>query len=208
MKLFLIFTAIFTVFSCSEKPEFTQLKKDWNNLVKENFKEDSQDSTEIKISNVLDSAHSNQSEIAINSKENKISKSRKEILEFSKKYLGTPYKYASSNPEEGFDCSGFLYFVFNNFGYKVPRSSREYEFFGKEIPLSNAKRGDLVLFKPTENDTSGDRIGHIGILINENGNNADFIHASSGKAGAVTISSLASKHYKERYVKTITILEK
>ena len=121
-------------------------------------------------------------------------------------YIGTRYSFACATPEDGFDCSGFLYYVFSHFGYNVPRSSREYEFFGREISINEARRGDLVLFTPTENDTTGERIGHIGILINENGMNSDFSHSSSGKANGVTVSSLGSEHYTKRFVKVIDIM--
>lgn len=132
---------------------------------------------------------------------------RNDLVNFAQQYIGTPYKFACSTPEDGFDCSGFLFYVFNKFGYDVPRSSAEYEFFGREIPVGQARKGDLVLFTPTENDTSGARIGHIGILINEKGMNSDFIHSSSGKANGVTISSLGSDHYTQRFVKVINIID-
>ena len=48
---------------------------------------------------------------------------RDSIIAYAKQYLGTPYVYASSNPKKGFDCSGFVSFVFSNFGLTLPRSS-------------------------------------------------------------------------------------
>ncbi|WP_432712696.1 C40 family peptidase, partial [Pedobacter sp.] len=45
------------------------------------------------------------------------------LISFAKTLIGIPYHYASSNPQKGFDCSGFVNYVFNNFGVKVPRSS-------------------------------------------------------------------------------------
>lgn len=132
---------------------------------------------------------------------------RQDLVDFAKQYIGTPYSFACATPEEGFDCSGFLYYVFTHYGYKVPRSSKEYEFFGKEVLLEEAKRGDLLLFAPTENDFTGANIGHIGILINEKGNHSDFIHSSSGKSKGVTISSLSEPHYTKRFVKAINIMD-
>lgn len=131
---------------------------------------------------------------------------RDSLVAFAQKYIGTPYKFACATPEEGFDCSGFINFVYNHYGYKVPRSSPEFEFFGTETNIRNAQKGDLVLFKPTETDSTGARIGHIGILINSRGMQSDFIHSSSGKANGVTISSLGSDHYTNRFVKAINVI--
>lgn len=131
---------------------------------------------------------------------------RDSLVAFARKYIGTPYKFACADPEKGFDCSGFISFVYQHHGYKVPRSSPEFEFFGTSVDISEARKGDLVLFKPTESDSTGARIGHIGILINEHGMQSDFIHSSSGKANGVTISSLGSPHYSQRFVKVIDVI--
>ena len=82
--------------------------------------------------------------------------------------------------------------------------SKDFEFFGKEIPVQNAQIGDLILF--TETDLSSATIGHIGIITKAN-RMQFFIHSSSGKANGVIISSLASKHYAERFVKVNSVME-
>ena len=200
---------IFIVVSCSEKTQFTQLKKDWDALLDEKI--GSADSTETadystEVVSQRDSAQADQNEPKTTTSFNS-GNNRQDLVNFAKQYIGTKYSFACATPEEGFDCSGFLYYVFNKYGYDVPRSSAEYEFFGKEIPVQQARRGDLVLFTPTENDTTGARIGHIGILINEKGMNSEFIHSSSGKANGVTISELGSDHYTKRFVKAINIMD-
>lgn len=119
--------------------------------------------------------------------------------------MGTPYVYAKSDPKDGFDCSGFINYVYRHFGFNVPRSSIDFRNFGREIPLSEAKVGDLILFTGAQ-DT--DRIGHIGILTKAAGPDCEFIHASSGKEMAVTTSSLAAPHYKKRFVKVIDVISK
>ncbi len=123
------------------------------------------------------------------------------IVEYGIEYLGTPYLTAGSG-KEGFDCSGFVYFVFQHFNINVPRSSAEFENFGKEIPIANVQKGDLLLFlSPTRN-----AIGHIGIITNANGRDSDFIHASSGVKMKVIITNLSNQGYTRRFVKAIRVL--
>jgi len=74
--------------------------------------------------------------------------------------------------------------------------------FGKEIPITNVKKGDILLFlSPTRNV-----IGHIGIVTNPNGMESDFIHSSSGREMKVIVTSLKKPGYTLRFVKTISVL--
>ena len=56
------------------------------------------------------------------------------VVAFGKSLVGTPYLYASSDPAKGFDCSGFITYVFNQFGIAVPRSSVDFTDVGLEVP--------------------------------------------------------------------------
>ena len=115
--------------------------------------------------------------------------------------LGTPYVTAGHS-KKGFDCSGFVYFVFNYFEIKVPRSSSQFKNFGKEIPISDVRKGDVLLFlSPTRN-----AIGHLGIVTNPKGMESDFIHSSSGCEMKVIVTSLKKPGYLRRFVKAIRIL--
>ncbi|MFT4092487.1 MAG: C40 family peptidase [Niabella sp.] len=124
-----------------------------------------------------------------------------DIVDFAETLKGTPYLYASSDPARGFDCSGFITYVFNHFGIAVPRSSVEFTNKGTEVPLQQAKRGDLILFTGT--DSSSNIVGHMGI-VTEHTDSLRFIHSSSGKANGVTVTALNS-YYLSRFVKVITI---
>ena len=62
-----------------------------------------------------------------------------ELLDFSKTLTGTPYLYASTDPEKGFDCSGFITYVFNHFNIGVPRSSIGFTHIEREVSLAEAK---------------------------------------------------------------------
>lgn len=125
-----------------------------------------------------------------------------QVIDFSKTLIGVPYKYASTDPKNGFDCSGFITYVFNNFGIIVPRSSIDFTEVGKEVVMEQAKPGDLVLFTGT--DSTERFVGHMGIVVTNDKGQISFIHSTSGKAYGVTITPLNS-YYKGRYMKTIRI---
>lgn len=130
-----------------------------------------------------------------------------ELMRFSETLIGTPYVYASINPEVGFDCSGFITYVFKRFNIQVPRSSVDFTTVGKEIPIQQAKRGDIILFTGT--NPAERHVGHMGLIVNndlgiKDSTGLKFIHSSSGKAMGVTITPL-NKSYQRRFVKVIRI---
>src|SRR5215212_1836237 len=84
------------------------------------------------------------------------------LVNFAETLLGTPYNYGCSSPDQGFDCSGFVGYVFEHFNLKVPRSSVDFSNVGKEVSEQEARRGDLILFTGTN---AGIRtVGHIGLV--------------------------------------------
>ncbi len=126
---------------------------------------------------------------------------RDSIESFGMELLDTPYVYGACS-RDAFDCSGFVYFVFQNFDIQVPRSSSQFENFGKEVSIESVKKGDILVFlSPTRN-----AIGHIGIVTNANGMESEFIHASSSKEMKVMISSLKQEGYNRRFVKAVNVL--
>jgi len=127
--------------------------------------------------------------------------SPEQVMSFAETLIGTPYVYASINPNVGFDCSGFITYVFNHFNISVPRSSIDFTNVGKTIPVEEAKRGDIILFTGT--NPLEHHVGHMGLVVS-NDNEIKFIHSTSGKAMGVTITPL-SDYYKSRFIKTIRI---
>ncbi|MBF6607407.1 MAG: C40 family peptidase [Flavobacterium sp.] len=126
---------------------------------------------------------------------------RDSIVEYGMSLLGTPYVTAGCSVD-GFDCSGFVYFVFQNFDVKVPRSSAQFEHFGTEVAIDDVQKGDLLLFlSPTRN-----AIGHMGIVSKADGMNSDFIHSSSGREMKVIVTSLSNEGYTRRFVKAVRVL--
>lgn len=130
---------------------------------------------------------------------------RDSLIRFCRKYLGTNYQYGSCSPSSGFDCSGFVYFVFNHFKIKVPRSSSDFINIGKTIHPDSFKVGDIIIFSGTNiKDRSA---GHVGIILSNAGENLRFIHSSSNKTHpGIKISSFVdSPNYKKRFLKIIRI---
>ena len=110
------------------------------------------------------------------------------VVAFGKSLVGTPYLYASSDPAKGFDCSGFITYVFNHFNIAVPRSSVDFTDVGFEIPRGIASPGDLILFTGT--DSTIKIVGHMGIVESNEHGNLLFLHSTSGKTYGVAISPL------------------
>lgn len=126
------------------------------------------------------------------------------VVEFAKTLIGTKYKYGSAIKEQGFDCSGFITYVFNHFKIQVPRISKDFTNAGTPVDARESKPGDLILFTGT--DTTGWVVGHMGIITqNENGI-LQFIHSASGKSIGVIISGM-SKYFETRLVKIIRVFQ-
>lgn len=126
----------------------------------------------------------------------------KDVVAFAQTLFGTRYLYASTDPAKGFDCSGFVTYVFTHFNIIVPRSSIDFTNVGKEVKAEDSKPGDIILFTGT--DSTERFVGHMGIIISNQNNDLRFIHSSSGKANGVTVSPLAG-YYQSRFIKVIRI---
>jgi cell wall-associated NlpC family hydrolase len=119
-----------------------------------------------------------------------------ELVDFAETLIGVKYKYGSSKKETGFDCSGFINYVFNHFKINVPRISYDFTNAGKEVPIKNSKRGDLILF--TGSDPKSGVVGHMGIVTENKKGILKFIHAST--SNGVMISGMNS-YFVPRFVK-------
>ena len=113
-----------------------------------------------------------------------------QIVAFAKQYMGTPYVWGGESPSVGFDCSGFVSYVFKSLGYQTNRVARDIYRNGVEVDKSELQPGDAVFFA-----SSSESIGHVGIYIGD----GEFIHSSSG-AGYVTINGLDESYYTRMYV--------
>ncbi|KAB7706608.1 LysM peptidoglycan-binding domain-containing protein [Bacillus aerolatus] len=109
------------------------------------------------------------------------------LIAESKKHLGIPYVWGGSKPS-GFDCSGFIHYVFNKAGKSIPRTNTE-GYYSRSYEVDQPKAGDLVFFV----NTYKKGISHMGIYLGGN----QFIQASSSQG--ITITSLDNSYFKQRF---------
>jgi cell wall-associated NlpC family hydrolase len=97
------------------------------------------------------------------------------VVSAGEEYLGVPYKWGGSTPA-GFDCSGFVQYIYRDHGVSLPRTSRQMAHAGVSIPaeVSWLREGDLMLFA-----SNGSRIDHVAIYAGGN----RIIHSSSSGNG-------------------------
>lgn len=107
------------------------------------------------------------------------------VIPVAERYLGTPYVYGGTSPVTGFDCSGFVQYVYARNAVTLPRTSRQQARVGTRLParLSALRPGDLLLFA-----SSGTRIDHVAIFAGR----GRIIHASSS-AGEVRYDDLSGR---------------
>ncbi|HET8528223.1 MAG TPA: C40 family peptidase [Gaiellaceae bacterium] len=107
------------------------------------------------------------------------------VVSFAKRFVGVRYVYGGSSPRSGFDCSGFVRYVYAHFGVALPHSSYAQFGDGSRVSRGHLRPGDLVFF---------DGLGHVGLYVG----NGRFIHAPH-TGTRVRVQSLAG-WYSSRYV--------
>lgn len=121
------------------------------------------------------------------------------IMEIATAQLGVPYKYATSNPDVSFDCSGFTSYVYSSCDVPSSRSSKAYGDLGTEVDLKNCQPGDCMIFSGTAAGST--TIGHVGIVISNDENGLKFIHCSSSKKHfGVVITDYHYSNYPKRFL--------
>ncbi len=114
------------------------------------------------------------------------------ILEQAVSYLGTPYVWGGTD-ENGFDCSGLTYRVFNDNGIPLPRTVSAIEEMGEYVERDSLRPGDIMIFhNPT----------HTGIYMG----NREFIHCSSWQDRGVVITSIDHSNYLRRYYASVRVI--
>jgi len=116
------------------------------------------------------------------------------ILERGKSLIGTRYRFGGTSQSSGFDCSGFIGYLFREeAGMTLPRSTRE--MINVKAPLvarNKLKPGDLLFFS-----TNGrGRVSHAGIYLGDD----QFIHSSSRKSGGVRVDSLDDSYWSKTFI--------
>ncbi len=112
------------------------------------------------------------------------------ILDYARTLEGTPYRWAGSQPG-GFDCSGFTFHVFGQFGISLPRTSSDQFKVGTAVSRAELQPGDLVFFTTYRAGAS-----HVGIYFG----NGRFLHASSAAGGVIWSDMNSHSYYSSRFL--------
>ncbi|ODA40747.1 NlpC/P60 family protein [Desulfosporosinus sp. BG] len=118
----------------------------------------------------------------------KVSGGAKQILSFAAKFLGTPYVWGGTSPSPGFDCSGYVQYVYRQAGISLNRTSEQQFNNGVSVSRSELRAGDLVFFHTYSSGAS-----HVGIYV---GNNT-MINSSNG---GVSYDDMTNSYWKARYL--------
>jgi hypothetical protein len=113
------------------------------------------------------------------------------VVTYALTLQGAPYHYGSDNPQDGFDCSSFVQYVYQHQGITLPRTVEDMANNLTPIEKNAMLSGDLVFF-----DTNGETFSHVGLYINNN----YFIHAPSERTGKVLVSSLKNNYWQQHFV--------
>lgn len=111
------------------------------------------------------------------------------IAELAMGMVGTRYHYGGASPEDGFDCSGLVFYAYSQAGLKVPRTSQEQFRAARKIALAQANAGDVIFFQDQT------KLSHIGIYVGD----GLFVHAPS-TGQRVAIANLESPYFHRHLV--------
>jgi len=124
---------------------------------------------------------------------------KEKIVKNAKNYLGGRYVWGGTKPN-GFDCSGYVKYLYELQGVELPRTAYEQSKVGMFVPRNKLKKGDLLFFLTDKSRHIP--ITHVGMYIG----NDKFIHAASRKKGII-ISSLSKSKYNKYFVKAKRIIQ-
>ncbi len=115
------------------------------------------------------------------------------LVDFALQFVGYDYVWGAEHPDDGFDCSGLVYYVYRHFGYKVGRTATNQWYYEDswEVSKDELLPGDLIFF---HDGVTTYEISHIGIYIGD----GLFVHAANSKRGVV-VDAVDSDYYTRHY---------
>lgn len=127
------------------------------------------------------------------------------LLRVCNSLKGITYKWGGETTK-GFDCSGFIMYVFNRFNISLDHSAKNLATLGRKISLAEAKIGDIIIFRGTHKKDKSP--GHAGIIISQEGEALEFMHSSSSKKNkGVTTTYFENSNYPARFLEIRRVAE-
>lgn len=117
------------------------------------------------------------------------------LVEFALQYVGYNYIWGGKDPSTGFDCSGFVWYVYTHNGYEdIGRTATDQWYYenSQEVSQDSLLPGDLLFFSETD---SLDNITHVGIYIG----GGEFVHAANSRDGVI-VTAVDAPYYGEHYI--------
>ena len=113
----------------------------------------------------------------------------REVISTALQFQGVPYRNGGSDPA-GFDCSGFVQYIFGQHGTALPREVHDQFRLGREVDLKDVKPGDLLFFETVSRGAS-----HVGMVVGGD----QFVHAPSSR-GVVRVERFSASYWAMRFV--------
>lgn len=108
---------------------------------------------------------------------------RKKVSEYAYQFIGSKYRYGGNSKRTGFDCSGFVFHVLNEYGISMSGPSYALEQEGKKIKLDEVQPGDLLFFRKSK----AGRVFHVSLVLSNEHGKTKIIHATSSRGVVVDV---------------------
>ena len=119
------------------------------------------------------------------------------VIKYAKQFMGVPYVWGGMSPS-GFDCSGFINYVFSGFGFGLTRTSYGLAELGTTVSLKDLQPGDLMFFKAR--NLNSRQVGHVALVVDTTDGIIQFIHAARNGIRIDTFNN--HSYYVPRYIKS------
>lgn len=127
---------------------------------------------------------------------------RNSLVNKAEQYLGIRYKYGGNTPHEGFDCSGFVKYLYNDAGMDIHRVSRDQAKQGRVIDPATAQAGDLVFFRRGANQP----VFHVSMIVSSAPGELWVIHPTSSR-GVIRENILASSYWRPKIYRVRDLIQ-
>ena len=124
---------------------------------------------------------------------------REEIVETALDQVGEDYEYGGSDPSDGFDCSGLVWYSYRENGVSIPRTTSQQRKAGKQIKFSDTLPGDLLFYRFGDAKTG---YWHVVMYIGD----GEGVHAPV-RDGEVEVIKVTEMHWRKRFVTAVRILK-